>query len=381
MIDSADGRVAVTIRSYTGSGGDGVTIAFLWPAKDGTTVADVPPRYRGLRNQDEQEIVRTGRLETAKILAGDTYDEQSTPLETLLSLYSAAVHSDSARFLSLVSPDLRESATGQIEQVMGLAARVVDYEYLGMPENWPETPNDGYQHPIYLCRRGSLICEATLVMVYWNGRWYVEGLETGRRGEPSAASPVARSAGGVTISTRKPDLSVATYEGLKPGQFMRKWLFLGPIDVPWHGESYFPDRGMLDRFFDADTFFAVESFGLERFEPKVRIDDEDYEWVALCSEYGAIDLTAVFDKWYAVAYAWAQIDMSEQTSGVLGIGSDDCVKVWLNGELIHENVVIRGVIPDNDRVPVTFRKGKNQLVLKILNYGGPWGFSCRLLDR
>jgi hypothetical protein len=38
------------------------------------------------------------------------------------------------------------------------------------------------------------------------------------------------------------------------------------------------------------------------------------------------------------------------------------------------------VVPDSDRVPVTFKKGKNQLVLKILNYGGPWGFACRLLE-
>jgi len=29
---------------------------------------------------------------------------------------------------------------------------------------------------------------------------------------------------------------------------------------------------------------------------------------------------------------------------------------------------------------VTFKKGKNQLVLKILNTGGPWGFACRLLE-
>ena len=40
----------------------------------------------------------------------------------------------------------------------------------------------------------------------------------------------------------------------------------------------------------------------------------------------------------------------------------------------------RDVVQDNDRVPVTFKKGKNQLVLKILNYGGSWGFACRLVE-
>ena len=40
---------------------------------------------------------------------------------------------------------------------------------------------------------------------------------------------------------------------------------------------------------------------------------------------------------YATAYAWARIDMPAETSALLGIGSDDAVKVWLNGELVHEN--------------------------------------------
>ena len=93
-----------------------------------------------------------------------------------------------------------------------------------------------------------------------------------------------------------------------------------------------------------------------------------------------MDLTQVYDDWFVVAYAWAQIDMPEETHGVLGIGSDDCVKVWLNGKLVHEHRGGRGVIADNDRAPVTFKKGKNQLVMKIMNYGGPWGFACRLLE-
>ena len=74
--------------------------------------------------------------------------------------------------------------------------------------------------------------------------------------------------------------------------------------------------------------------------------------------------------------------MPEETTTVLGIGSDDSVKVWLNGELVHEHWEEngRGAVPDNDRVPVTFKKGMNHLVLKIQNGGGPWGFCCRLLE-
>ena len=373
MIDSVDGRVAVTIRIYTGSGGDGVTIAYLWPDKDGTTVADIPPQYRGLRDQTEQEVVEEGRLEVAKILSGATYDEQNTPLQTLLSLYSAATHEDSEQFVNLISPDLREYVVGEMDQVMGLAGRVVDFGFLGS-QKWPDEPENGYEHPIYLCREGSLICEATIVMIYQDGKWYLANLEAGRKKTENIENAESKAAGGVTISKTKPDLSTATYDGLKPGQFMRKWLFLGLIQIPWEGETYFPDEETSNKFFD------TESLNLEQLEPKVRIGENDFEWATLRSEYGVVDLTQVYDDWFVVAYAWAQINMTEETHGVLGIGSDDSVKIWLNGKLIHKNLVTRGVIADNDRVPVTFKKGKNQLVLKILNTGGPWGFACRLLE-
>jgi len=376
MIDSVDGRVAITIRIHTGLSGDGVAIAYLWPDKDGTTVADIPSQYRGLRDQEEEEVVERGQLEIAKILSGGTYEKQNTPLEALLSLYSAAVHENSEDFLKLILPDLREDAASEMEQIMELASRVVDYGFLGTPD-WPAEPENGYEHPVYLCREGSLICEATLVMVYQDGKWYLEDLSIGRKKVESTDSSErvdSKVSGGVTISKGKPDLSAATYEGLKPGKFMRKWLFLGLIQIPWDGETYFPDEEASNKFFDD------ESLNLEQFEPKVRIGENDYEWTTLQSEYGVVDLTQVFDDWFVVAYAWSQIDMPEETHGVLGIGSDDSVKVWLNGRLVHKNLVTRGVIADSDRVPVIFNKGKNQLVLKILNYGGPWGFTCRLLN-
>ena len=34
---------------------------------------------------------------------------------------------------------------------------------------------------------------------------------------------------------------------------------------------------------------------------------------------------------FQVAYMWAQVDMSEDTEAILGVGSNDGIKVWLNG--------------------------------------------------
>ena len=60
------------------------------------------------------------------------------------------------------------------------------------------------------------------------------------------------------------------------------------------------------------------------------------------------------------------------------IGSDDGVKVWLNGTVVHDNNVFRGHTRAEDEVPVTLNEGDNTLMLKVVQGGGGWAFSCGL---
>jgi len=64
---------------------------------------------------------------------------------------------------------------------------------------------------------------------------------------------------------------------------------------------------------------------------------------------------------------------------VLALGSDDGVRVWLNGRVVHDHLLGRGVAKDDDLVPVTFRKGDNRLLMKVENGGGGWGLILRVL--
>jgi CubicO group peptidase (beta-lactamase class C family) len=73
--------------------------------------------------------------------------------------------------------------------------------------------------------------------------------------------------------------------------------------------------------------------------------------------------------------------MPEPAKMLFGIGSDDAVKVWLNGELVHENWQLRQSHKDEDLVELQFRKGTNHLLLKILNMEGQWSFVCRALSK
>jgi hypothetical protein len=175
----------------------------------------------------------------------------------------------------------------------------------------------------------------------------------------------------------KSELSSVTYDGLIPGEFMKQWLLLGPIPA-CDGEP---------NWIESKVAFDMQHLeSLEYFEPTIQIDDKEYAWTAYQSYTGIVDIHRPWapkpkaEKEYVIAYAWAQIDMPEETYALLGIGSDDAVKVWLNGQLVHEKWTHHPAFPDHYRINVTFRKGLNQLVFKIQNRTNRWKFCCRLLE-
>ncbi len=63
----------------------------------------------------------------------------------------------------------------------------------------------------------------------------------------------------------------------------------------------------------------------------------------------------------------------------VAFGSDDGIRVWLNGALVHENNVARAVQPDQDPVTLELQPGRNRLLVKIVNFGGAAGFCFRNL--
>jgi len=64
---------------------------------------------------------------------------------------------------------------------------------------------------------------------------------------------------------------------------------------------------------------------------------------------------------------------------MVGIGSDDGFKLWVNGKFVDRQNVTRSLGVDTNRCPVKLNKVRNLLLLKILQ-GGPTGWSLRLTD-
>src|SRR6185503_8564715 len=65
----------------------------------------------------------------------------------------------------------------------------------------------------------------------------------------------------------------------------------------------------------------------------------------------------------------------------MGLGTDGALKVWLNGNLVHERRSSRSLRKDDDLVPVSLDKGTNRLLLKIGSRPAGWGFCARFLNQ
>ncbi len=79
-----------------------------------------------------------------------------------------------------------------------------------------------------------------------------------------------------------------------------------------------------------------------------------------------------------VAYLRTRVSSPTEQKARLELGSDDGVKVWLNGELVHANNAIRPAEPGQDKAEVTLKEGWNPLLVKLTQGGGQWALCVRL---
>ena len=120
----------------------------------------------------------------------------------------------------------------------------------------------------------------------------------------------------------------------------------------------------------------------EAFVPEVD-DPSGIAWKVLPQgldsiNYWHIDFGALMGGSNRVAYLRNRINSPADQQALLELGSDDAVKVWLNGQLVHANNTVRGVTPAEDKVAVQLKQGWNHLLVKVVNYAGGWGACLRL---
>lgn len=178
--------------------------------------------------------------------------------------------------------------------------------------------------------------------------------------------------------TKKTAGKLTVYPVSTAGSFMKNWLVVGPVMANTTGTQ--PADSVQQRMFRED-FPSAMNVGSGGVAPLV-MQGKTYEWKPITSGTDIVDLDKVYPgKDFAYAFAIAEVEATENTNALLALGSDDAVKVWHNGKLVHENWVPRGAVKDNDLVPLQLVRGKNRIVLKIQDLEGGWAFVVRLLDK
>lgn len=96
------------------------------------------------------------------------------------------------------------------------------------------------------------------------------------------------------------------------------------------------------------------------------------------SQPAIVDLMGLLGGSQRVAYLRTRIHSAQKQPARLELGSDDGIKAWLNGAVVHANKVDRGLAPGQDTASVTLNEGWNILLLKITQGDGGWAACARL---
>jgi len=150
-------------------------------------------------------------------------------------------------------------------------------------------------------------------------------------------------------------------------RFITDWLLVGPFDAP--------DMDYLTVVYppEKETRFDRQYLGK---------GGTEVVWKKIGAlPNGSMNLNEVFrPNEQVLIYGLAYVHSPDERTTHILLGSDDGVRVWLNEELVHSNPAYRGHSPDQDKVKVTLRKGWNELLIKVLQGAGGWGFSLRFAD-
>jgi putative membrane-bound dehydrogenase-like protein len=90
---------------------------------------------------------------------------------------------------------------------------------------------------------------------------------------------------------------------------------------------------------------------------------------------GAVDLNKLFEGGDRSAFAYAEVQSDTARPARMAVGSDDTLRVWLNGKEVYKHDSDRGFDADTDTVDIKLNKGANRIVIRCGNSGGPWIFA------
>ena len=147
---------------------------------------------------------------------------------------------------------------------------------------------------------------------------------------------------------------------------------IGPKLSDWHVVGPFPAAN-FDKAF-AQAFPPEKKVDLKQTFSKGKV-----KWTPQPSwKDGTVHNTLSGEN--SANYLHRTIEMATAGPLEISLGRDDAIKVFLNGKKVYEKKQPGGAAPDQDQVKLALKAGRNDLLLKIVNAGGPSGFYFKALD-
>ena len=148
-----------------------------------------------------------------------------------------------------------------------------------------------------------------------------------------------------------------------------EWTLIGPYDEPEPGVCTLFYSDLLA---DYGSESAVSESGLPK-GAKVK--------GKIKAESNLINFGKKFPrKTNAVIYAFLEFE-SDGGERFFRMGSDDGLRVWLNGELVADDHAHRAIDPNSNSFRTVLRKGTNRILVKVCQGTGDWGFTIRETTR
>ncbi len=148
-----------------------------------------------------------------------------------------------------------------------------------------------------------------------------------------------------------------------------RWLVIGPFENP-----------QVDGFckgFDKDLLAGIGGETNLKFEQNQKING--LQWQNYQSNSDKLDFMKIVGQYSnCLAYAYNEFILYSEQKAILKIGSDDGIKIWLNGIQIFTHHIHRSNNPDSDLVMVNLKKGANKILVKVDQGDGSWSCTLRL---
>lgn len=150
-------------------------------------------------------------------------------------------------------------------------------------------------------------------------------------------------------------------------------------------------QGFLDNWLICGPFYSGPGwatldedylFGEDHTHPRAGQFTFGKKWMPYDASDHVLELLAApfALKLFVTAYAHTYVHVPTGGEALLLCGSDDGIKIWLNGENVWRNDVNRGAKAGSDRVNVTLKAGWNSLMCKVRQGWAQWQLIVQLVQ-